>query len=333
MRACTTRWSTLLVLALVACSGDDGTEVAPSSDDHGTETAAHARPSGEQLGTVQFPISCSEAAVKHAARGLALLHHMTYEDAHDAFAAAVEADPECAMGYWGQAMTVIHPLWSDPPSEADFERARGLLEEAESRGEKADWEHAYIEAAQGYFAGGWDRDERRNLAAFAAGWERVHRDFPEDPEAASFHALTLLATPLALLTPVPLKIAVDSVIDAHPLPTLLDPDRPSLTHGSSRCPVLRGSIPTHRYVEEAILRDKIPGATMRRMVETARNGTGTDARASQLLRGVLDMCLLALISEIERRTAIERITGHNQYAARACPGFHVPTRLASARSS
>src|SRR5437762_3282183 len=38
---------------------------------------------------------------------------------------------------------------------------------------------------------------------------------------AGFGLLSLLATPLALLTPLPLKIAVDSAIGSHPLPRLL----------------------------------------------------------------------------------------------------------------
>ena len=41
------------------------------------------------------------------------------------------------------------------------------------------------------------------------------------PLAALF-LVGLLATPLALLTPLPLKIAVDSVLGSHPLPTFLD---------------------------------------------------------------------------------------------------------------
>lgn len=193
MRMHPTSWIPLLALALAACS-QEGVDVASTDEPPGTETAAPVDPADEPLGTVRFPVSCGEAAARHAERGQALLHHMTYEDARDAFVAAVEADPECAMGYWGQAVTFIHPLWSDPPSEEDFEHARALLEEAASRGEKADWESAYVEAAQAYFASGWDRDEQDNLAAFKTGWERVHRDFPDDPEATSFYALSLLAT-------------------------------------------------------------------------------------------------------------------------------------------
>ena len=40
---------------------------------------------------------------------------------------------------------------------------------------------------------------------------------------ALLSGLGLLATPVALLTPVPLKIVVDSVLGRHPLPALLQP--------------------------------------------------------------------------------------------------------------
>lgn len=71
------------------------------------------------------------------------------------------------MGYWGQAMTYIHPLWSDPPSEAQFETGRALAGEARARGTKTAWEEAYIAAVGGYYAQGWSRDEKANL------WSRL----------------------------------------------------------------------------------------------------------------------------------------------------------------
>jgi tetratricopeptide (TPR) repeat protein len=149
---------------------------------------------GDKLGTVHSPVSCNEAAGRHIEQGLALLHHMTYEGARAAFARATEADPDCVLGYWGQAMTLIHPLWSDPPSEADFKRGQALVSEAKTRGQKTERERAYIGAVEAYYAEGWNRDETANLASFEEGWEKVHRQVPNDPEAACFYALAHLAT-------------------------------------------------------------------------------------------------------------------------------------------
>ncbi len=46
---------------------------------------------------------------------------------------------------------------------------------------------------------------------------------PYWPHLAGLLALSALASPLALLLPVPLKIAVDSALGSHPLPGFLDP--------------------------------------------------------------------------------------------------------------
>lgn len=40
-----------------------------------------------------------------------------------------------------------------------------------------------------------------------------------------------------------------------------------------------------------------------------------------------DVALRMLITEIKGRARIKRISGHNEWAAKACPGFHVPTWL------
>jgi tetratricopeptide (TPR) repeat protein len=149
---------------------------------------------GDQLGTVQFPMSCSDAAKPLVERGLALLHHMTYDGAKAAFTVATQTDPDCAMGYWGQAMTYIHPLWSDAPSKEDFERGQALVDEARTRGLKTDRENAYIEAVGAYYEKGWNKIETINLQRFETGWENVYRRFPQDIEAACFYALAHMAT-------------------------------------------------------------------------------------------------------------------------------------------
>ncbi len=148
----------------------------------------------DKLGTVRFNVSCNEAAKPFVEKGAALLHHMTYLGSRSAFVAATQADPTCAMGYWGQAMTYIHPLWSDAPSKQDFAAGRALIDKARSQTQTTDREKAYIKAVAAYFEGGWSPKETQNLRNFEAGWKHVYQQFPDDVEAASFFALAHMAT-------------------------------------------------------------------------------------------------------------------------------------------
>lgn len=157
-------------------------------------TVTRADTYGDRLGTVRISLSCNEEANRQVKRGLALLHHMTYEGARAAFTAASGMDSDCAMAYWGQAMSFIHPLWSDPPSEDDFKKGRALLKQARESTQHDEREHAYIEALEAYYERGWNRKETSNLNAFAQAWEEVYRRFPDDVEAASFYALAHMAT-------------------------------------------------------------------------------------------------------------------------------------------
>lgn len=166
----------------------------PQASRHAEAASALTETYGGQLGTIRFPVSCNEEARSHIERGMALLHHMTYEGARDTFAAASQTEPDCAMGYWGQAMTYIHPLWSDPPTEVDFEIGQTLVQKAKSRGEKTAREQAYIAAVDAYYKEGWNLNEKTNLASFAKGWDAAHRQFPEDIEVSALLALALLGT-------------------------------------------------------------------------------------------------------------------------------------------
>jgi tetratricopeptide (TPR) repeat protein len=91
-------------------------------------------------------------------------------------------------------MTYIHPLWSDAPTEAKFARGQALVAEARRRGDKTARENAYIAAVEAYYAIGRGGVEAKNLAAFDRGWQSVHAQFPDDPEATLFYVLTQIAT-------------------------------------------------------------------------------------------------------------------------------------------
>lgn len=109
---------------------------------------------------------------------------MTYLGSRASFVAATQRDSTCAMGYWGQAMTYIHPLWSDAPSKQDFAAGQALIDKARSQTNVTDREKAYIEAVAAYYDGGWRKKESKNLQNFEAGWKKVYQRYPNDVEAA-----------------------------------------------------------------------------------------------------------------------------------------------------
>lgn len=167
----------ICVLLLCACGKKD--------DRHSTI--------GDQLGTIQFPVSGNAKAQEHVQRGTKLLHHMIYEEADREFAFAIEADPDCAMGYWGRAMTIVHPLWPGIPSDSQLRAGWELIEEARARGPKTPRESAYIETLAVYFSEGWEREEKDRLVDLDRAWEVLSSEYPDDVEAACFYALFHLA--------------------------------------------------------------------------------------------------------------------------------------------
>ena len=150
-------------------------------------------PYGNELGSIQFPVSCNERATPMMERSLALLHHMTYTGAEAEFSRAIKADPQCALAYWGVAMSYVHPLWNDPPSEERLVKGLELLRQAESIENKTEREAGYINSALAYYDGALGRREAESLVLFRDAWEEVYRQNPEDIEAAAFYSLALKA--------------------------------------------------------------------------------------------------------------------------------------------
>jgi tetratricopeptide (TPR) repeat protein len=161
------------------------------SAQHSGDMHHHAE-SIEKLGTVSFPISCSSEVQKLFELGVALLHSYWYEEAEKQFKEAATTDRNCAMAYWGQAMSLHRPAYSQPSAQ-DLKRGWELVQEARTLGAKTARERDYIDALAGFYTG--DKvDYEKRTAAWCAGMEKVYASNPKDQEAAAFYALSLLVS-------------------------------------------------------------------------------------------------------------------------------------------
>jgi tetratricopeptide (TPR) repeat protein len=140
-----------------------------------------------QLGSIDFPTSGSPQAQAAFLRGVAAMHSFWYEEALEAFQESTKIDPDFAMGYWGEAMTYNHPIWL----QQDAEPARKALAKIKDVSRLTPRERAFIEAARILYGEG---DKLARDLAYAAAMEKMHREFPDDLEVATFYSLSLLGT-------------------------------------------------------------------------------------------------------------------------------------------
>jgi len=190
-----------------ACGAGDGGALADGAEETGAFDLASVTQvidaDGGSLGSVAFPVSCSDDAAASMRLGLALLHHMTFTEAASVFEATAEQDPDCALAYWGMAMSYLHPLWPDVPTDEQLEKGWALLREARAAGLQTPREEGYVTALEAYYRDAADRSEAIRLASYAEAWEQVRVANPGDTEATLFAALSLIATGLGSDDPLP----------------------------------------------------------------------------------------------------------------------------------
>lgn len=144
-------------------------------------------------GTVQFSDGCGLQTDSLIQFGLALIHHMTYEDAEAIFDQVIKKDPDCFWGHWGKAMTYIHPLWPDVPSDERMTRGWVLAQTALNLAQK-EKEKLYGNALAAYYENGKTKTEPERLQAYESAWKKTQDQFPDDLEARLFYLLSRLST-------------------------------------------------------------------------------------------------------------------------------------------
>jgi tetratricopeptide (TPR) repeat protein len=170
--------------------GAAGFESEARADYHQDEAIYSAN---EELGTVDFRVSCAEDSRESFDQALAFMHHMMYAQSQSAFEAIVERDPNCAMARWGVATTLFQPLWPTRPSAEDLQRGWDEIEQLKANPPETDRERKLLAATEGFFRDPETVDWWPRIQRWAEGMETAYEAHPDDFDIAALYALSRLA--------------------------------------------------------------------------------------------------------------------------------------------
>lgn len=146
------------------------------------------------LGERHHPVSTPNAeAQRFFNQGLALIYAFNHEEAARSFRRAAELDPRLAMAYWGIALAV-GPNYNEPTVDTmrvkeayeAIQKAHGLAAGATER------ERAYIAALAKRFSPDPQPDYKKLALAYRDAMRELHRRYPDDLDAATLFADSMM---------------------------------------------------------------------------------------------------------------------------------------------
>jgi hypothetical protein len=106
------------------------------------------------------------------------------------FEDALKADPECAIAYWGIALSLLYNPHVAPPVKNLAEGA-AALEKARALGAKTQRERDYLDALSAMYLDYDKVDHRTRVLAYVKAMEQLAQRYPDDDEAQIHYALAL----------------------------------------------------------------------------------------------------------------------------------------------
>lgn len=157
--------------------------------------AEHEHVLGDQLGTVDFAVTCADAVQDDFDRAMALTHSFAWSHAGQAFEAIAEEDPQCGIAHWGRAMVMLdNPfLWPGSLTPDKLDAIAAALEDARAAGLHDEREEGYVAAVEAFVRDRDTLDHRARVTAFEEKMGELAAANPDDTEAIILHALVTSA--------------------------------------------------------------------------------------------------------------------------------------------
>jgi hypothetical protein len=146
--------------------------------------------SDQRLGRVHFQTSCNETAQRRFDRGMRYQHSFWYRESKTIFEEVLNADPECAIAYWGIALSLLYNPHAPPPPE-NLPLGLAALQKGKALGAKTERERDYIDALLVFYTDYDKIDHRTRVQAYLRAMESLAQRYTDDDEAQIEYAITL----------------------------------------------------------------------------------------------------------------------------------------------
>jgi hypothetical protein len=117
-------------------------------------------------------------------------HSFWYRESRGIFEDALKADPECAIAYWGIALTFLLNPHSPPPKD-NLASGLAVLQTGKSVPAKTQRERDYIDALLAFYADHDSVPHDTRVQSYLKAMEALARRYPDDDEAQIGYAIVL----------------------------------------------------------------------------------------------------------------------------------------------
>lgn len=170
----------LAISCLLSCKGSSSTN-------------GRIAPLLEGMGNHHFPITTTvDLAQRFFNQGIVLAFGFNHKEAGRSFREAARLDSNCAMAYWGMALVLgpnINATMDPENNPAAYEALQKAMQLAPKPTEK---EQAYIQALAKRYQADPPKDRGPLDIAYADAMRELHQRYPDDREAATLFAESLM---------------------------------------------------------------------------------------------------------------------------------------------
>jgi hypothetical protein len=144
----------------------------------------------QRFGKVHFATTCNETAQRRFDRAMRYQHSFWYAESKEIYEEALKADPDCAIAYWGIALSLLNNPHGAIPAP-NLPVGLAAIEKGKALGSGSERERDYIDALSLMYVEYDKVPQQVRVQSYLKKMEALAVKYPDDDEAQIFYAITL----------------------------------------------------------------------------------------------------------------------------------------------